>query len=59
MQKNETGKQSITDIRLHPKVSFEGEKIPSEQQVKALHDLAHQRCFLANSVNSSIHIYPK
>ena len=59
MQKNETGKQSITDIQLKPKVSFEGEKIPGIEQIQALHSLAHQNCFLANSVKSSIQIYPK
>ncbi len=54
MEKNEDGRLSITKIYLHPEVSFTGDNLPTEQQIKAVHEEAHHSCFLANSVKTEI-----
>lgn len=59
MEKNDSGKMMITQINLYPTIEFAGERTPNTIQIQKIHDLAHQNCFLANSVKSSIHIYPK
>ena len=37
-----------------PRVTFSGEKRPSEQELHELHEIAHKECFIANSLNSEI-----
>lgn len=49
MAKDESGMTVMTEVRLRPEITFVGD-VPSEQQLKALHDKAHHHCFLANSV---------
>ncbi|MBW1896095.1 MAG: OsmC family protein [Deltaproteobacteria bacterium] len=53
MEKNANGKLAITRIVLHPKVSF-GSSAPSHEELERLHELAHENCFIANSVHTSI-----
>ncbi|MEM7147323.1 MAG: OsmC family protein [Verrucomicrobiota bacterium] len=48
------GKLAITRITLHPKIEFSGEKQPTSEQLAQLHEVAHQECFLANSVTTKI-----
>lgn len=49
MAKDESGMTVMTEVRLRPEITFVGD-VPSEQQLKGLHDKAHHHCFLANSV---------
>lgn len=56
IEKNDSGKLAMTQIILHPKVIFSNPGIPSREQVSEIHALAHDRCFLANSVKSKIEI---
>jgi len=56
LAKNEEGKLAMTEVTLRPKVSFSGETIPSRAQVDELHHLAHEKCFIANSVKTKISI---
>ncbi len=55
LRKNEHGKFVIQEVELHPEISFEGE-IPDEKTLAALHEKAHQECFIANSVKCAIRI---
>jgi len=58
LEKNEEGKLAITRVTLKPSVSFSGAQ-PSEADVRALHERAHEECFIANSVKSAVAIEPE
>lgn len=46
----------ITGVVLHPQVTFEAE--PEGYAITDLHHAAHERCFLANSVNFPVEVSP-
>lgn len=54
MQKNTEGRVAITRITLRPKIEFAGERIPTSTEIQKLHELAHEKCFIANSLKSEI-----
>ncbi|MBD3345828.1 MAG: OsmC family peroxiredoxin [Chitinivibrionales bacterium] len=54
--KNPEKKPAITRIELSPRVSFSGDRTPSEQDFQNLHDQAHDLCFIANSVASCVEV---
>ena len=54
MEKNSEGKIAMTRVRLRPRVEFSGERIPSREQLEKLHHLAHESCFIANSVKTEV-----
>jgi organic hydroperoxide reductase OsmC/OhrA len=54
MSKNERGKMWVSKVMLAPAVTFAGEKRPSAEQLDELHHLAHEECFIANSVKSEV-----
>jgi organic hydroperoxide reductase OsmC/OhrA len=47
-------KQWIARVLLLPEVHFTGAKAPDEAAVHALHEAAHESCFIANSVKTDI-----
>lgn len=55
----EDGKFWVNQIRLTPKAKFVGEKQPDEATVLAMHEKAHQHCFIANSIKSEIIVKPR
>ena len=59
MRKGETGRPSITDAVLRPRVTFGGDAKPTREQLDELHHLAHDACFIANSVKTTITIEPR
>jgi organic hydroperoxide reductase OsmC/OhrA len=54
MTKNERGKLWVSKVMLSPAITFAGEKQPSPEQLEELHHLAHEECFIANSVKSEV-----
>lgn len=56
MQKNKEGKLAITEVILRPVVTFSIDQQPGRQTFDELHQLAHQRCFIAHSVKTTISI---
>jgi len=56
MGKNEAGKEVVTRVVLKPAVAFFGSKAPSDEVLAHLHHLAHDACFLANSVKTAIDV---
>ena len=50
------GRQAITEVVLRPRIAFAGERTPAAAEVEALHEAAHDRCFIANSVKTAIRI---
>ena len=51
------GKTAITRIALSPDIAFNG-RAPAAAELEALHHEAHERCFIANSLNSEIVVEP-
>jgi len=49
------GRQAITEIVLRPRIAFGGD-VPDATTIEELHEAAHERCFIANSVKSAIRI---
>jgi organic hydroperoxide reductase OsmC/OhrA len=54
MEKNEEGRLAMTRVVLRPRVTFATETNPTRTQLRALHDLAHHECYIANSVRSVV-----
>ena len=59
MGPNHEGKQMLTTVTLRPEVKFSGDKVPTESEILMLHELAHEECFIANSVKSSVNCEPR
>jgi organic hydroperoxide reductase OsmC/OhrA len=47
----------FTRVILRPRVAFEHD--PDEEQFRSLHRRAHERCFIANSVNCPVDVEPR
>jgi organic hydroperoxide reductase OsmC/OhrA len=47
----------MSRVTLRPRVTFAG-KAPSEQEHRALHQRAHEKCFIANSVKTQVLVEP-
>jgi organic hydroperoxide reductase OsmC/OhrA len=45
-------------VTLRPVVSFSG-KAPGDEEHRALHHKAHEKCFIANSVKSEVRVEPR
>jgi len=58
LEKNAEGKLAMTRVTLKPSVTFSGTQ-PSEADVRALHERAHEKCFIANSVKTEVLIEPE
>jgi organic hydroperoxide reductase OsmC/OhrA len=58
LAKNAVGKLAMTVVTLRPRVSFAGDRLPSEAEVESLHHRAHAECFLASSVTTEIRCEP-
>ena len=56
--KNEQGRIAMLSVTLQPAARFSGEHLPSRQTVTDLHHIAHERCFIANSVRTRITVEP-
>jgi len=58
MEKNSEGKPAITQVVLHPVVTYSGVLLPGKEEDAAMHHQAHKCCFIANSVRSEIKTEP-
>jgi organic hydroperoxide reductase OsmC/OhrA len=58
MEKNAEGKLAVTRVVLRPAVEFEGTQ-PSAADLDKLHHLAHEHCFIANSVRTEVTVEPQ
>lgn len=50
------GRQAITEVVLRPRIEFAASHSPDAATVEALHEAAHERCFIANSVKTAIRV---
>ncbi|MCE1254908.1 MAG: OsmC family protein [Anaerolineae bacterium] len=56
--KNGEGKLAMSRVTLNPRVVFGGENIPCNEEIINLHHLAHEACFIANSVKTELILKP-
>lgn len=54
MKENGEGKLGITKVILKPEVWFVSNSKPNQRIFDQLHDQAHEKCFIARSVNAEI-----
>ena len=54
MTKGENGQSWVSSVVLNPVIEFTGEKRPTPEELDRLHHLAHEQCFIANSVKTTI-----
>ncbi|XZG71423.1 OsmC family protein [Chitinibacteraceae bacterium HSL-7] len=54
--KNATGRVALVEVTLRPEIIWSGDKLPDAAMVDKLHHDAHERCYIANSVNCPVHI---
>jgi organic hydroperoxide reductase OsmC/OhrA len=52
--KNDRGIPWISAITLHPTITYSGEKLPAPADEERLHHLAHEQCFIANSIKTAV-----
>lgn len=54
MGRVEGGREGVIRVTLRPVVEFSGQRIPDDDDVARLHHEAHEECFIANSVRTTI-----
>jgi len=57
--KNEKGIPWVSQVTLNPIIAYSGDKLPSATEQDHLHHLAHEQCFIANSVKTQVSVKPK
>ncbi|QTL03089.1 OsmC family protein [Aquabacter sp. L1I39] len=58
MGPNASGKLYVARITLNPDARFSGEKLPSAEDIAALHHRAHEECYVGHSLRADIVISP-
>lgn len=58
MEKNSQGKWFVSLVTLKPEIVFSGEVLPTTQEIDAMHHDAHEECFIANSVKTTVRCEP-
>jgi organic hydroperoxide reductase OsmC/OhrA len=56
LEKNAEGKLAMTEVSLNVQAKFSGDTPPSRVQIDELHQLAHENCYIANSVKTRLKI---
>lgn len=56
MTKNENKIPWVSEVSLHPRIVYSGGKTPSRADEERLHHLAHEQCFIANSIKTHVKI---
>ncbi|MGE5168752.1 MAG: OsmC family protein [Rudaea sp.] len=59
LEPDRDGHVSMTRVVLRPRIGFGGDHAPSTADIAAMHDEAHHRCYIANSVKTVIGIEPR
>jgi organic hydroperoxide reductase OsmC/OhrA len=56
MEKNAAGKYWISRVTLRPRIAWGGDKQPTHDDLARLHHVAHEECFIANSVKTDVNV---
>jgi organic hydroperoxide reductase OsmC/OhrA len=54
LDKNAQGKLAMTRITLRPRIVFAGTAPPGAEELAAIHHEAHEKCYIANSLNAEV-----
>ena len=54
MAKNEKGVPWVSRVTLNTKIVYSGAKLPTAEDVKRLHHLAHEQCYIAQSIKTEV-----
>ena len=52
--RNAEGQTAVVSATLRPRIRFTEARVPSAEELAALHERAHRACFIANSVKASV-----
>ncbi len=58
MARDADGRLAMTEVTLHPAVRYGGDRRPPAGEEAALHHAAHEACFIANSVRTTVRCEP-
>ena len=58
LAKDAEGRLAMTEVMLRPAVRFAGDRQPDAAEIHRLHHAAHDACFIANSVRSTVRCEP-
>ncbi len=53
LEHNAEGRMAVTRVRLEPMITW-GERVPDDAVLDRIHHLAHEDCFIANSVTTEV-----
>jgi organic hydroperoxide reductase OsmC/OhrA len=59
LEKNEERRLAVTRVILRPRITFGDGSAPSQEDLDDLHHVAHEQCFIANSVKTRITVEPR
>lgn len=59
MAPDAAGRLAMTHVVLRPRAAFSGQRPPTPEEIAAMHEKAHQECFIANSVKTAVHCVPQ
>lgn len=54
MTRNERGALWVSSVRLRPRIVYGGDRLPTPEEVAHLHHMAHEECFIANSIRTEV-----
>lgn len=54
MTRNHQGVTWISRVTLNPRIAYSGDKRPTPDDESQLHHLAHEQCFIANSIKTEV-----
>jgi organic hydroperoxide reductase OsmC/OhrA len=57
LTKNEKGVPWMSLVTLNPKITYSGDKRPTPDEEKHLHHLAHEQCYIANSIKTEVVVH--
>jgi organic hydroperoxide reductase OsmC/OhrA len=58
LAKNERGVPWVSTVTLHPRIVYGGDRRPTPADEERMHHTAHENCFIANSVKTTITVAP-
>ena len=59
MGKNAMGRMAMLKVHLRPAVTWGGERVPSAEELGAMHEQSHHDCYIANSVTAEVLVEPR
>src|ERR1017187_8157381 len=59
MANNEKGVPWVSSVTLNPKIVFSGDKLPTSADVERLNHLAHEQCYIVNSIKTDGIVCPR